>query len=85
MEPAQVQGLGTTIIRLKLNDPSISKIMETDPNEIVQYLLKLCFVHWERYVFDSFKDLASLIIGLFLQEYGEASTARGARCRRISQ
>ena len=49
MEPAQVQGLGTTIIRLKLNDPLVSKIADLDPNEIVKFLIKLCFVHYERY------------------------------------
>ena len=49
MEAAQVQGLGAAIIRLKMNDPLVSKITEVDPDIIVQYLIKLCFVHWERY------------------------------------
>jgi len=49
MEASQVKGLGTTIIRLNMNDPSISKISEVDPDIIVQFLIKLCYVHWERY------------------------------------
>ena len=48
MEAAQVQGLGAAIIHLKMNDPLVSKITEVDPDIIVQYLIKLCFVHWER-------------------------------------
>ena len=48
MEAAQVQGLGAAIIRLKMNDPLVSKITEVDPDIIVQYLIKLCFVHWAR-------------------------------------
>jgi len=48
MEASQVKGLGTTIIRMKMNDPSISKISEVDPDIIVQFLIKLCYVHWER-------------------------------------
>lgn len=50
MEAAQVQGLGATIIRMNINDPSISKITEVDPDIIVQYLIKLCYVHWDRYL-----------------------------------
>ena len=48
MEAAQVQGLGAAIICLKMNDPSVSKITEVDPDIFVLYLIKLCFVHWER-------------------------------------
>ena len=54
MEASQVQALGTTIIRMKINNPSISKIEDIDPNVLVQYLIKLCFVHWKRYGFSLF-------------------------------
>ena len=48
MEASQVKGLGSTIIHMKMNDPSISKISEVDPDLIVQFLIKLCCIHWER-------------------------------------
>lgn len=48
MEASQVKGLGSMIIRMKMNDPSISKILEVDPDVIVQFLIKLCCIHWER-------------------------------------
>lgn len=48
MEAAQVQGLGTAIIQMKMNDPLTSKITEVDPDILVQYLIKLCYVHWDR-------------------------------------
>jgi len=48
MEASQVKGLGTTIIRMKMNDPSISTISVVDPDVIVQFLIKLCYVHWKR-------------------------------------
>ena len=51
MEAAQVQGLGAAIIRLKMNNSSVRMITEVDPDVVVQYLIKLCFVHWERYGF----------------------------------
>ena len=53
MEAAQVQGLGAAIIRLKMNNSSVRMTTEVDPDVIVQYLIKLCFVHWERYGFSS--------------------------------
>ena len=48
MEAAQVQGLGAAIIQMKMNDPSISQITEVDPDILIQYLIKLCYVHWDR-------------------------------------
>ena len=48
MEVAQVQGLGATITQMKMNDPSISQITEDDPDILVQYLIKLCYVHWDK-------------------------------------
>lgn len=51
MEAAQVQGLSAAIIWMKMNDPLMSKITEMDPDIIVQYLIKLCYIHWERYEF----------------------------------
>lgn len=50
MEAAQVQGLGDAIVRLRMNDPSKSGILETDPNVLVQSVIKLCTVHFERQV-----------------------------------
>ena len=43
MEAAQVQGLAIT--QMKMNDHSISQITEDDPDILVQYLIKLCYVH----------------------------------------
>jgi hypothetical protein len=51
MEAAQVQGLVTAIIYLKMNNSLVAMTTEVDPDVIVQYLIKLCFVHWERYKF----------------------------------
>ena len=48
MEAAQVQGLGAAITQMKMNDHSISQITEDDPDILVQYLIKLCYVHWDR-------------------------------------
>jgi hypothetical protein len=53
MEAAQVQGLGAAIIRLKMNNSSVRMTTEVDSDVVVQYLIKLCFVHWERYGFSS--------------------------------
>ena len=50
MEAAQVQGLGDAVLRLQMNDPTKSGIVETNPDVLVQYFLKLCTVHFERYV-----------------------------------
>jgi len=65
MEASQVKGLGTTIIRMKMNDPAISKISESDPDIVVQFLIKLCYIHWERYgphSFISFENYAHSIL-----------------------
>lgn len=48
MEAAQVQGLGAAITQMKMNNPSISQITEVEPDVLVQYLVKLCCVHWDR-------------------------------------
>jgi hypothetical protein len=48
MEAAQVQGLGTAITQMKINNPSISQITEVELDILVQYLIKLCYVHWDR-------------------------------------
>ena len=46
MEASQVQGLGTTLLRMKMNSPSVTA--ESNPDRIVQYVIKLCVVHWKR-------------------------------------
>jgi hypothetical protein len=48
MEAAQVQGLGDTLAQLQMNDPAKSGIFVTDPQVLVQFLIKLCTVHFER-------------------------------------
>ncbi|KAJ7589346.1 hypothetical protein C8J56DRAFT_1075887 [Mycena floridula] len=48
MEAAQVQGLGRALLKLKMNNPAISGIDTEDPDEMVQYILKLCYLHLER-------------------------------------
>ena len=48
MEAAQVQGLGDALVKLQMNKSQQSKIYDTDPKVIVQYILKLCTVHFER-------------------------------------
>ncbi|KAJ7585023.1 hypothetical protein C8J56DRAFT_1089113 [Mycena floridula] len=48
MEAAQVQGLRQAIRNLKMNDPAISGIDTNNPDELVQYILKLCYLHLER-------------------------------------
>ena len=48
MEAAQVQGLGAAITQMKMNNPLISQITEVEPDILVQYLIKLCYVHWDR-------------------------------------
>jgi hypothetical protein len=57
MEAAQVQGLGAAIIQMKMNDPLTSKITEVDPDILVQYLIKLCYIHWDRYKFSLYRIL----------------------------
>ncbi|KAJ8514202.1 hypothetical protein ONZ45_g8232 [Pleurotus djamor] len=56
MEAAQVKGLGCALICLGMNNPKVSKIHETDPDILVQYVLKLCLVHLQR----SIDGIASL-------------------------
>ena len=48
MEAAQVQGLGDALVKLQMNKSQQSRIYDTDPEVIVQYILKLCTVHFER-------------------------------------
>jgi hypothetical protein len=48
MEAAQVQGLGDALVKLRMNESQRSKIGKTDPEVIVQYILKLCTVHLKR-------------------------------------
>ncbi|KAF8229096.1 hypothetical protein L208DRAFT_1288337, partial [Tricholoma matsutake] len=48
MEAAQVQGLGDALVKLQMNKSQQSRIYNTDPEVIVQYILKLCTVHFER-------------------------------------
>lgn len=45
----QVDALGDFLV--KYNDPSVSGIQETDPQKIVEYILKLCSVHFDRCVY----------------------------------
>lgn len=44
----QIDALGDFLV--KYNDPAVSGIDETDPQRIVEYLVKLCLVHFDRYV-----------------------------------
>jgi hypothetical protein len=50
MEAAQIQGLGDAIVRLRMNDPAKSGINEVDPEVLVQFIVKLCAVHFDRQV-----------------------------------
>lgn len=43
----QVQGLGDHL--LTLNDPAKSGISTSDPDELVQYMIRMCDVHCNRY------------------------------------
>lgn len=50
--PGQALGLGDAL--LELNDPTVSGIYTKDAEEIVQYILRTCDIHCDRYVlFDS--------------------------------
>jgi hypothetical protein len=71
MKAAQVQGLGAAIIHLKMNNPLVSKITEVDPNIIVQYLIKLCFMHWVRY-------------GILLDVYSKIDLVFGRRTEKLT-
>lgn len=46
MEAAQVQGLGDAILRLHMNSPKKCKIV--NPDVLVQFLIKLCTIHFKR-------------------------------------
>ncbi|KAG6848485.1 hypothetical protein H0H93_016592 [Arthromyces matolae] len=48
MEASQVQGFADALVRLRFNDSQVSKIEETDPEILIQYILKLCVVHFTR-------------------------------------
>ena len=74
MEVAQVQGLGAVIICLNINNPLVSKITEVDPNIIVQYLIKLCFMHWERWGFLSIVYSWFRINPLNINSHGKGNT-----------
>ena len=47
MEAAQAQGLGDALIRLQFNNPNKTGIFETDPQVLVQFLIKLCTQHFD--------------------------------------
>ncbi|KAG6818394.1 hypothetical protein H0H93_005275 [Arthromyces matolae] len=49
MEASQVQGFADALVRLRFNDSQVSKIEETDPEVLIQYILKLCVVHFTRW------------------------------------
>ncbi|KAF8182217.1 hypothetical protein K438DRAFT_2020970, partial [Mycena galopus ATCC 62051] len=49
MEAAQVQGLGVALSKMVLNDSDLLlRFPDHTPDNIVQYILKLCSVHFER-------------------------------------
>ncbi|KAJ6565174.1 hypothetical protein DFH09DRAFT_1081835 [Mycena vulgaris] len=49
MEAAQVQGLGTWLSKMVLEDPALRALFPNiDPDKLVQLILKLCSVHLER-------------------------------------
>lgn len=45
---AQIDALGDYLI--KYNNPTVSGISETDPLRMVEYIVKLCGVHFDRFV-----------------------------------
>ena len=47
-EAAQVQGLGD--LAVEQNEPDYSLIESLDPDELIQYIIKLCHVHCDRSV-----------------------------------
>lgn len=52
MEAAQVQGFGAALSKIVHGDPALRAIFPSmDSDILVQYLLKLCSVHFERYPF----------------------------------
>lgn len=60
MEAAQVQGLGHALLRLLLSDPpsdfstSFLTKFGSNPDILVQFIIKLCAVHFDRFVFFDF-------------------------------
>ncbi|KAJ7663289.1 hypothetical protein DFH06DRAFT_1395473 [Mycena polygramma] len=49
MEAAQVQGLGAWLCKMVLEDPALRALFPSiDPDKLVQLILKLCSVHFER-------------------------------------
>jgi hypothetical protein len=51
MEAAQVQGLGAWLSKMVLDDPALRALFPSiDPDQLVQLILKLCTVHFERYL-----------------------------------
>ncbi|KAJ7909761.1 hypothetical protein B0H13DRAFT_2490289 [Mycena leptocephala] len=49
MEAAQVQGLGAWLSKMVLDDPALRALFPSiDPDQLVQLILKLCTVHFER-------------------------------------
>ncbi|KAJ7468183.1 hypothetical protein FB451DRAFT_1560649 [Mycena latifolia] len=49
MEAAQVQGLGVWLSKMVLDDPALrARFPSLDPDQLVQFILKLCSVHLER-------------------------------------
>ena len=59
MEAAQVQGFATTL--QQMNDSAVSGIEERNLDVLVQYVLKLCFVHFERQVFSICPHTAAVL------------------------
>ncbi|TFK92534.1 hypothetical protein K466DRAFT_595192 [Polyporus arcularius HHB13444] len=45
---AQIDAIGDFL--KELNDPAVSGILETDPQKLVEYLIKICGVHFDRNV-----------------------------------
>lgn len=60
MEAAQVQGLGHALLRMLLSDPpsdfstSFLAKFGSNPDILVQFIIKLCAVHFDRFVFFDF-------------------------------
>ncbi|KAJ6614401.1 hypothetical protein B0H10DRAFT_1950766 [Mycena sp. CBHHK59/15] len=49
MEAAQVQGLGTWLSKMVLDDPALCALFPSiNPDDLVKFILKLCSVHLER-------------------------------------
>jgi hypothetical protein len=75
-EAAQVQGLGDALVRLQMNNPAISKISETNPEVLVQFLIKLCTIHWDRCVNSIMRFVSIHLTDLgILQEHRQAGSS----------